>query len=446
MLSGKKVLVLGLARSGMAATRLLCKLNATVTVNEGRTLNQLREQEELKQLNVEIIDGGHPIELFERDFDFVVKNPGIKYTMPFIRRLQERNIPIYTEIELAFQVAKPQHYIAITGTNGKTTTATLTYHILKKEHPNTYLAGNIGIPLCDIVLNHQLMESNWNYIVLEMSNFQLLNIDQFRPEISVITNLTPDHLDYMETVEDYYISKTKIYQNQTSNDYFILNQDDQTIQTYVQQYPTKATKIPFSLDNLSLACIQNHHILYKGEKVYDLNNLKIVGKHNVQNVMIALCIAKCLNIPNSTIRDALDHFYGVEHRVEFVREINGIKFYNDSKATNVDSTLVAIDAFTSPIILLLGGFDKGLDLSRLKKKNNIKAIVCFGEAGKRFSKELHSPYYEKELKDAIIKSYALANEGDIILLSPSTSSFDQFDSYEQRGRYFKKIVNTIESL
>lgn len=445
MLTGKKVLVLGLAKSGLAATRLLVKLNASVTVNESKTIEQIKEYDELIKMGVEIVAGGQPDELFERDFDFVVKNPGIKYTMPFILRLEERKIPIYTEIELAYQVSKPQHYIAITGTNGKTTTTTLTYEIIKACHENTFVAGNIGTPLCEVVLNENLLENEGNYIVLEMSNFQLLNIEKFKPEISTIINLTPDHLDYMRNVDEYYASKTNVYINQDENDYFILNKDDATIAKYTKQYPIKASVVPFSMEHDDMVCIKDDGIFYDNEKVLALSDIKLVGRHNVQNVMIALTIAKLLNISDMLIKEVITSFKGVEHRVEFVRELQGVRYYNDSKATNTDATIIAIKAFDDPLILLLGGHDKGLDLTELKTYTDpLKKIICFGEAGKRFSEELDNTILVSNLKEAIIKASEIAKSGDVVLLSPSTSSYDEFTGYEQRGRYFKEMVNTLE--
>lgn len=445
MLEGKKVLVLGLAKSGLAATRLLLKLNATVTVNDGSPKEKIAVYDELVSQGVEMITGSHPDELFERDFDFVVKNPGIKYTMPFIQRLEERHIPIYTEIELAYQVAKPQHYIAITGTNGKTTTTTLVYEILKSHFAHTHVAGNIGTPLCEVVLNEHLLENEGHYIVLEMSNFQLLNIDRFKPEISTIINLTPDHLDYMRNVDEYYASKTRIYKNQDQQDYFILNEDDPVIAVYTKQYPIPSSVVPFSMEHESKVSIENHHIIFDHEEVLDINDIRMVGKHNVQNVMIAITIAKLLNIPNDIIATTIKNFHGVEHRVEFVREFDGVRYYNDSKATNTDATIIAIKAFEDPLILLLGGHDKGLDLTELKSyADPLKQVICFGEAGKRFSEAFDHAILVDHLKDAVIKSKEIAKPGDVVLLSPSTSSFDEFSGYEERGRYFKNIVNSLE--
>ena len=249
MLTGKKVLVIGLARSGKAAVKLLQKLNATITINEGKELEKIEGYQEYLDAGIEIIAGGHPDELFERDFDFVVKNPGINYHKPFILRLKERGIPVYTEIELAYQVAKKQHYIAVTGTNGKTTTVTLIYEILKAQYEHVHFAGNIGKPLCDVVLENNLLEEENHYIVIEMSNFQLLDIDKFRPEISTVINLTPDHLDYMASLDEYYASKTNIYKNTDQNDYFVVNLDDSVLSEYLKKYPDRI--------NVSLADIQN---------------------------------------------------------------------------------------------------------------------------------------------------------------------------------------------
>lgn len=444
MLTGKKVLVLGLAKSGLAATHLLLKLNATITVNESKEAKDIEAYDELVSLGVEMVVGSQPDELFERDFDFVVKNPGIKYTLPFILRLQERHIPIYTEIELAFQFSKKQHYIAITGTNGKTTTTTLVLEILKNKYPNTFVAGNIGTPLCEVVLNENLLENENNYIVIEMSNFQLLDIEKFKPEIATVINLTPDHLDYMRNLDEYYASKMRIYENQNQEDLFILNIDDQTLLDYTSRYPISSQIMTLSMETKANVCIEKDCIYYQNEEILPLNKIRLVGKHNIQNVMMAITIAKSVGVDNATILDTIEHFNGVEHRVEFVRELNDVRYYNDSKATNTDATIIAIKAFKEPLILLVGGFDKGLDLSELKTyTDQLKAVICFGAAGKRFACDLNSSYCVETLKDATLLASQLALKNDVVLLSPSTSSYDEFTGYEQRGKVFKEIVNTL---
>lgn len=446
MLTGKKVLVIGLAKSGRAAIRLLNKLNATITVNEFKEAKDIPDYQHYVDMGIEMITGSHPDELFERDFDFVIKNPGINYHKPFILRLKERKIPVYTEIELAFQVAKKQNYIGVTGTNGKTTTVTLIDKILKGQYDNVHLAGNVGTPLCDIVLEHNLLEEENHYIVIEMSNFQLLDIDTFKPYVSTIINLTPDHLDYMASLDEYYASKTNIYKNTDQNDYFVVNLDDSVLSEYLKKYPVPCKQITMSLTDKADCMIKDNAIYYQNEFIIDLSDIKIVGNHNIQNIMIAICIAKKCGVANEVINQEIASFIGVEHRIEFVKEINGIKIYNDSKATNTDASIIALKAFDQPVILLMGGFDKGLDLQEMATySNKIKRLVTFGAAGKRFKDEMkiENSICVKNLEEAVLEAINHAQPGDIVLLSPSTSSFDEFTGYEQRGRVFKDIVNKI---
>lgn len=393
-----------------------------------------------------MITGSHPEELFERDFDFVIKNPGINYHKPFILRLKERNIPIYTEIELAYQVAKKQNYIGVTGTNGKTTTVTLIDKILKGQYSNVHLAGNVGTPLCEIVLKYNLLEEENHYIVLEMSNFQLLDIDTFKPFVSTIINLTPDHLDYMASLDEYYASKTNIYKNTNVNDYFIVNKDDVVLAEYLKKYPIPCKQITMSLTEQADCIIKNQAIYYRDEFIIDLNDIKVVGNHNLQNIMIAICIAKQCGIKNDILNQEIASFIGVEHRIEFVKEIKGVKIYNDSKATNTDASIIALKAFDQPVILLMGGFDKGLDLQEMATyKDKIKRLVTFGAAGKRFKEDMkvENSICVNNLKEATLEAIKNAQSGDIVLLSPSTSSFDEFTGYEERGLVFKDIVKGI---
>ncbi|MFQ6793992.1 MAG: UDP-N-acetylmuramoyl-L-alanine--D-glutamate ligase [Thomasclavelia sp.] len=444
MLIGKKVLVIGLARSGKAAIRLLHHLNATITVNEAKDAKDIPEYQQYLDMGIEMVTGSHPDELFERDFDFVIKNPGINYHKPFILRLKERKIPVYTEIELAYQVAKKQHYIAVTGTNGKTTTVTLIDKILKGQYKNVHLAGNVGYPLCDIVMDNNLLEEENHYVVIEMSNFQLLDIDTFKPHISTIINLTPDHLDYMASLDEYYASKTNIYKNTDENDYYIVNKDDATVLKYLQDYQVSCQKISMSLTDEATCMIKDQAIYYQGEKIIALDDIKVVGNHNVQNIMVAICACKLAGVDNQIINQEIASFMGVEHRIEFVREINGVKVYNDSKATNTDASIIALKAFDKPVILLMGGFEKGLDLTEMASYGNkIKRLITFGAAGKRFKDEMHveNSICVKNLEAATLEALKEATAGDIVLLSPSTSSFDEFSGYEKRGEVFKEIVN-----
>lgn len=445
-LSGKKVLVVGLARSGMAAIRVLKKLGAEVTLSESKKKDDIKEIGFLNENNVEIV--GQDMDVFERDFDFVVKNPGVPYRSPMMQKLQERNIPVITEIELAYQVAKPQHYIAITGTNGKTTTSTLTYEILRRAFPGkAHLCGNIGIPLCEIVMENGLMEEGGHYIALEISNFQLVNIDKFRPEVATIINLTPDHIDFMGSLDNYYKSKTEVYRNMAGNDVFLLNADDPVVKEYTDRYPVKCAKESFSTDSQSADCIaKDGYLEIKGEKIIPLNAIKIVGKHNLQNVMIAVSAAKAIGISNDVILEAVSSFKGVEHRIEFVREIDGVKYYNDSKGTNTDATITALKAFDRGVILLVGGFEKGLPMDEMKKHLGcVKKIIGFGACGARLVHDLvgEDGIVVTTLDEAVAEANKIAESGDTVLLSPTTSSFDQYTCFEERGDHFKKIINAL---
>ena len=445
-LSDKKVLVVGLARSGMAAIRVLKKLGAEVTLSESKKKEDIKEIGFLNENNVEIV--GQDMSVFERDFDFVVKNPGVPYRSPMMQKLQERNIPVITEIELAYQVAKPQHYIAITGTNGKTTTSTLTYEILRRAFPGkAHLCGNIGIPLCEIVMENGLMEEGGHYIALEISNFQLVNIDKFRPEVATIINLTPDHIDFMGSLDNYYKSKTEVYRNMAGNDVFLLNADDPVVKEYTDRYPVKCAKESFSTDSQSADCIaKDGYLEIKGEKIIPLNAIKIVGKHNLQNVMIAVSAAKAIGISNDVILEAVSSFKGVEHRIEFVREIDGVKYYNDSKGTNTDATITALKAFDRGVILLVGGFEKGLPMDEMKKHLGcVKKIIGFGACGARLVHDLvgEDGIVVTTLDEAVAQANKIAESGDTVLLSPTTSSFDQYTCFEERGDHFKKIINAL---
>ena len=444
--SGKKVLVVGLARSGMAAIRVLKKLGAGITLSESKKKEDIKELDFLNENEVEIV--GQNMDVFERDFDLVVKNPGVPYRSPMMQRLAERGIPVITEIELAYQVAKPQHYIAITGTNGKTTTTSLTYEILARAFPGkAHLCGNIGIPLCEIVMENGLMEEGGHYIALEISNFQLVNIDKFRPEVATIINLTPDHIDFMGSLDNYYKSKTEVYRNMADSNVFLLNADDPVVREYTDRYAVKCVSETFSIENENADCIiKDGYIQIRGEKVLPLDAIKLVGKHNLQNVIIAVSAAKAVGISNDIIIDAVSSFKGVEHRIEFVREIGGVKYYNDSKGTNTDATITALKAFDRGVILLVGGFEKGLPMDEMKKHLGcVKKVIGFGACGARLVHDLvgENGIVVTTLDEAVAEANKIAESGDTVLLSPTTSSFDQYTCFEERGDHFKKIVNAL---
>ena len=318
----KKVLVVGLARSGMAAIRVLHRLGAKIILSERKEPGK-KEKEYLESIGVEIT--GQDMSVFERDFDLAVKNPGVPPVSPIVKRLEERKIPVITEIELAYQVCRPQHYIAITGTNGKTTTTSLMYELLKTAFKEkAHVGGNIGTPLCELALDHDLMEEEGHYISLEISNHQLVDIDTFRPEIAVIINLTPDHLETMGSLDAYYRSKTEVYRNMKDDDVFLYNADDKILEEYTQKYPIHCGIRTFSLESQDAYSFLKDGCIHVGsEAVLPIDKISLVGKHNIQNVMIAVTAAKLLGISNEDICSTVESFKGVEHRIEFVRERNG---------------------------------------------------------------------------------------------------------------------------
>lgn len=443
---GKKILIIGLARSGLAAVKLLLKLGAEVTVSEAKKPEQIAEYDWLISHGVSVRDQSPAV--FEEDYDEAVKNPGINGNLPFIRRLRERGIPVITEIELAFRAAAPQHYVAVTGTNGKTTTCSLLYEVLERAFPGqTLLCGNIGVALCETVLEQNLLERSGRYVVLEISNFQLVDIVNFRPEISVIINLAPDHVDFMGSEDAYYRSKTRVYENMRADDIYLKNIDDALIKEYTEKIPVNCRQITYSLEDASADFYADDEYIYEhGQKLIALSDVRVVGRHNVQNVLVSAAAACMLGADRERIREAVAAFRGVEHRIEYVREKDGVKYYNDSKGTNVDATITAVRAFKAPTILLAGGFEKGLSFEPLKPyMTNVKAVIAFGACGKRLSDELTGGAAEvvNDLEQALAKAVEIAVPGDVVLLSPTTSSFDQYSCFEERGDHFKKLVNEL---
>ena len=440
----KKVLVIGLARSGMAAIKVLHQLGAQIYLSERKAPSE-NEIKELEEMGVTIYD--QDMSVFEKDYDLVIKNPGVPPVSPIVKRLNERNIRIITEIELAFDVSARQHYIAITGTNGKTTTTTIVYELLKKAFKEKALVGgNIGTPLCELVLDHDLMHQEGYYISLEISNHQLVDIDRFRPQIATIINLTPDHLETMGSLDAYYKSKTEVYRNMREDDVFIINGDDATLKDYLLRYPPACKTVDISLKNKdSYSYIEDGFMYVNHEKVLPLDKIHLVGKHNRQNIIIAITAAKLLGISNEDIIETIDSFKGVEHRIEYVRTLDGVSYYNDSKGTNTDATITALDSFEKGVILLVGGYEKGLDMSEMRKHLTcVKQIIGFGASGKRIASDLwQEPIIVSDLVQAVNEAKKIAQSGDIVLLSPTTSSFDQYSGYEERGRHFKSIVNAL---
>lgn len=444
---GKRVLVVGLARSGMAAIKVLHTLGATIILSESKKKEDIKELDTLLSLGVTIVD--QSLEVAEGEYDLCVKNPGVHNDIPFIVKLYERNVPVITEIELAFQVAKPQHFIAITGTNGKTTISTLVHEILSLKYGSkAHLCGNIGIPLCEIVMNENLLNEGGHYITLEISNYQLVNIVKFHPDVATIINLTPDHIDVHGSLDAYYKSKTEVYRNMDENDTFILNSDDETLLSYVDRYKVPATVKTISLERDDTdAFIKDGQMIIDGEAVLDLKSIRLPGRHNLQNVIIAVSCAKAIGVENSFIVEAVEAFTGVEHRIEFVRELNGVRYYNDSKGTNTDATVTALKAFDHDVILLIGGLEKGLPMDDVKAHLGcVKKVIGFGACGERLVRDTvgDDGIVVSNLEEALDASVKIAEAGDTVLLSPTTSSFDQYSCFEERGDHFKELVNALK--
>ena len=296
-------------------------------------------------------------------------------------------------------------------------------------------------------MDYNLMQEEGHYFALEVSNFQLVNIDKFRPEVATIINLSPDHVDFMGSLDNYYKSKTEVYRNMRGDDEFILNTDDATLLEYTERYPVSCKVNSFSLDRQDTdSFVKDGFIYIKGEKVMPVSVIKLVGKHNLQNVMVAVSAAKALGVSNEIITEAVSEFKGVEHRIEFVRELGGVRYYNDSKGTNPDATITAVRSFEKGVILLVGGFEKGLSMDELKKNlGSVRKVIGYGVCGPRLVKELvgDDGILVENLVQAVDEAYKIAEPGDTVLLSPTTSSFDQYSGFEERGDHFKQIVNSL---
>lgn len=432
----KTCLIIGNAKSGNAAARLLNRKGYDVTLTD---MQVIADKEELETLGIHVVDQGHPESLYRDDYTFVVKNPGIKYSVPIIRYFVEHQVKIYTEIEIASWFAPKFHYGAVTGTNGKTTITTMLAECLK-VNGRCEAAGNIGTPLSELVLNEGDEEKD---IALELSNFQLLGIENFHPEVSVVCNLAPDHLDYMNSVEEYYASKMRICMNQCDKDWFLRNVDDPIVMEYAKDI--KCRIIDFSLQRQDVDLyIKDGSAWLMGMRLFELKDLKVVGMHNVSNAMIAGAMAYKMGVSLKQIEDALTSFKGIEHRIEYIGEKNGVRFYNDSKATNTQAATIGIASFDKNILLLAGGHDKGIPFEEMSAYDDrIKCCLAFGETKAKIANVFTRSKQCETMFDALNEAWALSEPNDVILLSPACSSYDQFDNYEQRGDLFKEAVRKI---
>ena len=431
-----KALVIGAALSGSEVSKLLIKKGYDVYLTD---FNPINNKKELEDLGIKVFDGGHPDFLKEEKYDLIVKNPGIKYSAPFVKYFVDKGESILNEIEVASKFVNYK-YGAITGTNGKTTTTMLLGEMLKKKYGDlAFTSGNIGNPLSSIVLEH---ENDECYIALEISGFQLLACPTFKSDVATVLNLSPDHLDYYDSLDDYYDSKCLIEKNLDKDCYFLKNIDDEEVIKRCNNNNTNV--ITYSVNSKADLYVKDNEVFYKDIFLFNTCDLKIVGKHNVLNAMVAAISAYLLGVDTKLIQEVIKEFKGVEHRIEFVREKDGISFYNDSKGTNVDATIVALKAFDKPVILLAGGHNKHTGFNEvIPYLQNVKHMFVFGET----KDELKGIYPEAvvcgTMEEALNKAYKIATLKDVILLSPMCSSYDQFKNFEQRGEIFKELVNKL---
>lgn len=446
-LKNKNITIIGAVRSGVGAAKLIKKVGGIPFVSDMADEKYLKEfVDEFQQENIKFETGGHTERVFE--CEMMVVSPGVPIDAPVLVNARKNNIRLISEVELSYRYCKG-NIIAITGTNGKTTTTSLCGHVFNQCGRNTFVAGNIGLAFSEIALD---VEEN-EFVALEVSSFQLDLIDKFKPKVAMILNITPDHLNrYDESIEKYAESKQNIYENQDAGDYLILNKDNGTVLKYLKDHKSKS--FYFSLnDELDNGCFKrNERIRFikngKEEFSCSVSDIKIKGEHNLANAMAVICAAKIFKLDNHKIIKALQVFEGVEHRLELVREIDGVKFINDSKATNIDSVWYALKSFDEPIILILGGQDKGNDYEQIKSLvvERVKNIYAIGSSAEKIFSFFHSLVkveIKKSLDDVITTVINEAREGDVVLLSPACASFDMFDNYEQRGEVFKKAVNSI---
>lgn len=441
---GKRYLVLGLAKSGYAAALLLYRLGAKVVVNDFKSLQADAHAEELRRLGIEVIDGGHPPDLLERSFDAVVKNPGIPYRNPVVHQAITQHIPVVTEVEIAGMISRAP-FIAITGSNGKTTTTTLIGEMLREGGRRPLVAGNIGTVVCE----EASIANEENVMVTELSSFQLLGTLTFHPHIAVLLNLFDAHLDYHGSRENYMNAKAKIFENQTSADFAVVNADDSDVMRLVSR--GSAQIIPFS-SNRKLehgAYIEDDAVYFNGEWVVDRADIALPGKHSLENILAAVAVVKTYGLDNHAIVSVLKRFHGVRHRLQYVETIAGRKFYNDSKATNILATQKALSAFTEPVILLAGGLDRGNDFDDLVPElRKAKAVVVFGETASKIEQAAQAAGCDRiehvdHVGKAVPLAYDLSEPGDVILLSPACASWDQYRTFEERGDMF---INSVHKL
>jgi UDP-N-acetylmuramoylalanine--D-glutamate ligase len=445
-LHGKRVLVVGMARTGIATAKFLKAKGSLVTTTEVKSEEEMKEAvQELKGMGLSTEWGGHQTETFLKQ-DLIVVSPGVDLSMDPIQKAIRHGVRVISEIELAYHFIRVP-ILAITGTNGKTTTTLLIGEMLKEDGKKVGVGGNVGEPLILFADGRD----RWEVLVVEISSFQLEAIEDFRPRISVLLNITEDHLDRYCSYTDYIKAKMRIFANQNSGDAAILNKDDPIVMQFGEK--AKAKKVLFSMsEKIGEGAFSNGQTIFlrlagKGEE-YSLAETPLKGVHNVENMMAALTTARIFGCSKKAVQDVLRRFKGLEHRLEFVREIGGVRFYNDSKGTNVGSVVKSLQSFSEPVILIAGGKDKNGDLSPLKElvRKRVKHLILIGEAKERMNHELGGltdTVMAKTMEEAVSLARQKAKGREVVLLSPACSSFDMFKDYKERGKVFKEAVKRL---
>lgn len=447
MFTNKKILILGFARSGYEAAKLLVNRGNEVILNDGKDESKQNKNQikELTSLGVKFVFGNHPDDLLDESFDYLVKNPGVPIDHKYVLKAKDLGIEVLNEVEIAYRLLpKDITLIGITGTNGKTTTTTLIYEMIKQSGKRVHLAGNIGYPLCSFLPK---LEKN-DIIVMEVSCQQLNDVKEFHPNIAVMTNLSPAHIDFLKSYENYKNVKTKLFSNQTQDDFAILNFDNLDVKNQTKNILPKKEYFS-SLSTETDIYLKNNVIYLNGEEFIQTSEIFLKGNHNYENIMAAILAAQKVGVEKEDIIKVLKTFKGVEHRLEFVRNYHGITFYNDTEATNIKCTQIALQTFQEPTIIFLGGMERGQDFNELTPyMGHVKAILAIGTCRNRvqeYGDKLNIPTYSCEyLKDAFPKAMSIATQGDVVLLSPASASWDQYKECEIRGAEFKKYVEELK--
>lgn len=450
MFKDKKLLILGMAKSGYSCAKVLASLGNKVILNDIKSIEEqdFLQVEELKNLGVELFFGSHPDDLLDDSFDYLVKNPGIRLDHKYVLKAEELNIPVINEVEVGYHLLPDNiKLIGITGTNGKTTTTTLTYEILKEAFGSrVHLVGNIGFPLCSIL--DDIKEED--ILVMEVSCQQSTNFIDFKPDIALITNYSPAHIDFLGTYENYKFVKSKMFRNQKDKDISILNFENNDVMNEMKNIKSEV-KYFSSIREISGGYLKDNNIYYYDEEIISINDIKIPGIHNVENCISAIMISKEFDVSNDIIKNVISNFRGVEHRLEYVDTVRGVRYYNDTEATNIKCSQIALSSFKEPTIIILGGLERGQDFSELSAyMNNVKSIIGIGECRQRvleFGSRIGiDTYIFEHLKDSFVKIREIAESGDVVLLSPASASWDQYERCEVRGDEFKKFVRELNDL